>query len=112
MRTTLKRVPEKAIQRDIVRLLRSVGGVVFVIGTRRAKGDYQGTRMSPGLPDLITVVAAELVMIEVKARNGQLRPAQKIFRDACIDAGVRHIVGGLDEVLAYLEARGLARRSA
>jgi hypothetical protein len=45
------RIPEKVIQQQIVTLLRSIGAQVWVLGTRRKRGDYQGTMQTPGLPD-------------------------------------------------------------
>lgn len=104
-----QRVPEKVIQCQIVALLRRIGARVYVLGTRRPRGDYPGTRQTAGLPDLVAFVRGELVMVECKAAGGRLRPAQEDFRQACLDTGVRHLVGGVDAVLGYLVARGLVR---
>lgn len=52
MRRPTTRVPEKAVQAQIVHLLRSIGANVYVLGTTRRKGDHQGTMQTPGIPDL------------------------------------------------------------
>jgi hypothetical protein len=45
-----RRQPEKAEQAGIVKLVRALGGRVYVLGTRRKRGDFQGTMQTPGLP--------------------------------------------------------------
>lgn len=110
-----ERVPEKAEQAHIVQLLRSIGAAVYAIGTHRRRGDYQGTMQSPGIPDLMAFLPAWdrarpsrriFLFIECKARGGRLRAEQQVFRDQCLDADVCHIVGGLDDVIAWLTERG------
>jgi hypothetical protein len=111
------RVPEKAVQQQICTLIRSVGGRVWAIGTTRARGDYPGTRQTPGLPDLIAFVrlpgdllpAWACVFIECKAEGGRLRPEQIEFRERCLASGMHHLVGGLDDVIAWLCARGVCK---
>lgn len=109
------RVPEKVIQSQVVNLLRSIGARVYVLGTVRPKGDTPGTRQSKGLPDLYAFLPPQPytdpdswkpLWIEVKAQGGKLRPEQAEFRDYSVKAGHRHIVGGLDDVVAYLQKRG------
>ena len=98
-----RRQPEKEIQAQIVTLLRSLRADVWVLGTRRPRGDYQGTRQSPGLPDLIAFLPdEELLFIEVKSPKGRLTEEQKQFQQCCFDARVSHIVGGIDEVIDWL----------
>lgn len=101
--------PEKAVQSQVVHLLRSVGGRVWVTGTRRPRGEFQGTCMTAGLPDVVAFVRARMLMIEVKAKGGRLRPEQIAFRDECVAASVDHIVGGVDEVCAWLIDKGVLR---
>ena len=104
--------PERAEQRAILDLLKLVHAEVWVLGTVRKRGDWPGTRQTPGLPDIIAVMPdtpkwfPTLVMIEVKAVHGQLSIPQERFRAACERAEVEHIVGGVDAVLAWLRARG------
>lgn len=113
-RTGPPRVPEKAVQLHIVRFLRSLRATVYVLGTHRRGGDFQGTMQTPGVPDLIAFVplvdgSLFQVYIECKAAGGRLRPEQQVFRDLCEKAGVDHIVGDLDTVIAWAIRNGLAR---
>ena len=109
----MRRQPERAEQANIVRLLKSVGATTYVLGTTRRKGDYHGTMMSAGLPDVLAFTPTPrsmcLLAIEVKAPGGRLRPEQRTFRDLCALASVDHIVGGLDAVTDWLIARGVLR---
>lgn len=121
-----RRQPEKREQAAIVRLLRTLGARVWVLGTRRRRTDYPGTMQSPGLPDLIVslprgrqgcsarrVVASSTpavrLEIEVKARGGRLSPAQREYRQHALACGVAHVVGGLDDVIAWLIEHGFLR---
>ncbi len=103
------RVPERVVQQQIVHLLRSLGAQVWVLGTVRRRGDYHGTMMSPGLPDLIASVKGRMLMVECKAKGKGLRLEQRVFQQACRDCGVAHVVGGLDDVIAWLMAEGLLK---
>lgn len=110
---TLKppRVSEKVVQSHGVQLLRSIGSSVYVLGTRRRSGDYQGTMQTPGVPDVLAFLPPRsrvapfrhvLLFWEAKAQGGRLRPEQKDFRALCEVAEVAHIVGDLDAVIAWL----------
>jgi hypothetical protein len=111
-----RRQPEKVIQAHIVRLLRHVGCAVYVLGTRRRRGDYHGTMQSPGLPDLIAFLPRHLgvVFVEVKAPGGRLRPEQAEFKalaegvmGAC--GGCYYLTGGLSEAAVFLMTLGLVK---
>jgi len=117
---------EKAEQAQILTLVAALGGIPYVLGTRRAqycglcggRNQDQGTRQTPGIADLFVLLPPpptpypqpgtlwEPLWIEVKGRGGALSPEQVRFREQCHHAGLTHIVGGLDEVLAVLESRG------
>lgn len=110
--------PERDEQAAIVKLLRLIGAQVYVLGTARKRGDWQGTMMTPGLPDIIASVPRwslhlrvnrERLEIEVKATTGRLSDAQKTYRAHALSAGIEHIVGGLDAVQAWLRERGFVR---
>lgn len=112
-----KRIPEKAVQAQITATLRQLGGRLYTIGTRRRAGDYQGTMQTAGLPDLMVFMPPTrtrerwtLLVIEVKAPGGRLREEQKEFRAHCLESGIPHIVGGLNDVFAWLLDEGYVRR--
>jgi hypothetical protein len=106
----LPRVPEKIVQSQGCNLLRSVGGAVYVLGTRRPRGDYQGTRQTPGLADvyafLPAIAAREIPMRalwwEAKADGGRPSPEQLIFGARCASADHDYVRGGVDALVAYL----------
>ena len=109
---------EKDIQADIVKLLETVGAAVYKIGTTRKKGDHQGTMQTPGIPDLCAFVeipkgrwSPDLVQlwIEVKRPGGTCSEAQDAFTANAVMAGCQHVVGGIDEVLDWLKARGVVK---
>ena len=100
---------EKEIQADIVKLLETVGAAVYKIGTTRKRGDHQGTMQTPGIPDLVAFVNAMQLWIEVKRPGGKMSQDQRMFRWHALDAGCEHVVGGLDEVLDWLKARGVVK---
>jgi hypothetical protein len=108
--------PEKREQQAIARFLTTIGAKVYTLGTRRPIGDYPGTRQTPGLPDLLAFVPAgaasgawQLLAIEVKAPGGRMRPDQQAFREYCELAGVPHVVGGINDVIAWLIEHGIVR---
>lgn len=119
------RVSERAVQEQIKALIRKVGGKVWSLGTTRRGGDYQGTMQTPGFPDLCAFVPVpafdaegrslgrppQLLFVEVKARGGRLRPEQIAFRDECGFAGINHVVGDLDAVIAWMLVRGVVTES-
>ena len=102
-----RRHPERDEQAHIVRLLRTLGAEVWALGTTRRRSDYQGTNQTPGLPDVEAFMPAPdggrvLLVVEVKAPGGRLRPDQVRFRDCCRAAGIAHVTGGVDAVIAWL----------
>ena len=110
---------EKGEQQGVVALLRSIGGLVYVIG-RPSPNDgrrSRGTGQSPGLPDLYAHLPAPRgasdvagrpvsVWIEVKATGGRLRPDQAEFRRRCEASSTPYVVGGVDAVVAWLIVGG------
>lgn len=112
------RIPETIVQHHVCQLLSSLGSAVYVMGTKRPKGDFQGTRQTPGIPDVMAFVPNRrnpgsyiLLFVECKAVGGKLRPEQRTFRENCIAAGQGHVVGGLDDVIAWLLSAGLINAS-
>lgn len=120
MRLRPHKASEKQEQAAIVQLLEKLGAKVYVIGTKRRKGDYQGTMQTPGIPDLYVVLnffgkpkPFKAIWIEVKARGGKLSDAQRQFKaetDA-LEPAMYHIVGGVDDVQNWLVDHGWLKQS-
>lgn len=121
MRKSAVRVPEKVVQRHIVATLRTVGAEVYELGTRRPRGDHQGTCQTPGLSDVIAFLPAlprtcppekrVLLFVEAKAAGGRLRPEQVRFRELSLAADIAHVVGDLDAVIAWLIEAGYLKET-
>lgn len=118
--TTRRRKPvqrEAGEQLKVRQLIASLGGRAFVLGTRRRKGDHQGTMQTPGLPDLVAFLPVRassppvwrLVVVECKAPGGRLRPEQETFRELCRWANVEHVTGGYDAFVRWCQQRGHLR---
>lgn len=111
---------ERSEQAVIAQLLRALGAKVYTLGTTRRKTDsHFGTMQTPGLPDVIAFLklppaptmptwTRRMLVIECKAPGGRLRPEQNEFRGLCLAADVAHVVGGLDDVIAWLITHGHA----
>lgn len=114
---------EKTEQGSIRNLVEQIRGVAYTLGTTRATccgicgspSTDPTTRQTPGLADLAVYLPPPprqpsrgwtLVWIECKGRRGTLSADQVAFRELNLRAGVAHVVGGLDEFLAYLTAGG------
>lgn len=110
----MRRQLERTEQAEIVKLLRTLGASVYVLGTTRKRGDFMGTMQTPGIPDLYAVmppkqpmVFRHAVWIEVKAANGKLSEAQRQFqRDALLTIGIGYVTGGCDAVIQWLQENG------
>lgn len=113
---------ERVEQAHVVQLLRSIGAHVYVLGTVRPKADsYHGTCQTPGLGDLYVILPArdgkwadkppQPLWIEMKRRGGRVRPEQKLFAERCRAAGVAHVTGTCDDVIAYLVQGGWLKAS-
>lgn len=117
MRGNRKAPLEKDEQAAIVKLLEALGAKVYTIGTRRRKSDFQGTMMSPGIPDLVCFLyrprqdTAVQLWIEVKTKGGKLRPAQAEFQSWCQAANVHHVTGGIDAMQNWLVDHGWLQAS-
>lgn len=110
------RVPEKVVQQHALNLLRNVGARVWVLGTRRRRGDFPGTMQTPGIADVFAILpppplksdrrSPVPLWFECKAAGGRLRPEQAEFRTACLEAELAHVVGGVDELMSFLVRGG------
>lgn len=124
----IKPPSERTEQAHTVQLLRSIGAHIYVLGTVRRKGDHPGTMQTPGLPDLYAILPSRVLepsvdgspevisrhkplWIEMKRRGGRVRPEQKLFAERCHAAGVAHVTGTCDDVIAYLVQGGWLKAS-
>src|SRR3990167_434408 len=111
--------PEKVEQAHGVRLLRLIGAAVYVSGTVRRRGYYQGTMQTPGIPDVEAWLpwpprgtssdagpTRQQLKWEAKRAGGRLSPAQQAYQRHCRDAGVAHVVGPVDALRAWLIGAG------
>lgn len=115
---------EKDIQKRIMRGLRRRGWVVvrfnsgsFPTFDKSGKRhwfmsyyifdlkDSRGHDSTSGLPDVMAFKGNEFLMIEVKAKDGKLRPAQAAFIRYAATAGVYvHVVDNWEELAEYVSA--------
>lgn len=110
---------EKHEQADCVKLLKSLGAAVYVLGTVRPRADsYHGTCQTPGIADIEAWMpvkgepgARKLLKLEVKrARGARLSPEQKAYAAHCHAAGVDYVCGDLTALMRWLVADGYLRR--
>lgn len=110
---------EKHEQADGVALLRQLGARVYVIGTRRPRGDTPGTMQTPGIPDVFAYLprpryaattrwrTRSPLWWEVKrSAGGKVRAEQADFRLLSRDAGIDHVTGDLNALMSYLVTEG------
>jgi hypothetical protein len=70
----------------------------------------KATGVTPGIPDLIGIRDGRAFLLELKAEGGRLSDAQRLAHEELRAAGAEVATAtGLDEALAWLEARGLLR---
>ena len=109
-----RRPLEKVEQQHIITLARSIGCQVYVLGTRRPKGDYPGTRQTPGIPDLWMFLPMRHpdcsgLWWEVKRKGGTRTPEQMAFGESCALAGQRYGFGTANDFCDYLIRHGYLR---
>lgn len=122
--TKKPRTPEKTVQRDVVQLLRAIGGQVWELGHKRSKGrpcphckqfvpnhDFS-TRQTPGIPDIYAIGPHRTggwysLWVECKADGGRLSQEQLGFQESCKLTRTWHVVGGLDDVITFLLWKGV-----
>lgn len=106
------RVPEKVVQEQIIKLLKSIGAFVNVIGhpPPRDGRRHFGTGQTAGLPDLYAFLPLKAdrdslgaaLWVEAKAADGELRAEQDAFRTRCRERSIPHVYGDLNAVIAWL----------
>jgi len=121
--------PEKAEQAKGVALLRSLGAAVYVLGTRRAGGARchqcggfvpgdQGTRQTPGIPDVLaflpaprgsSLVGCQLWWEAKRPDGGRASAPQHAFAANCAASGIAHCLGDANALVAWLIAHQYLR---
>jgi hypothetical protein len=105
---------EKHEQADGVALLRLIGAEVYISGTRRRRGDYQGTMQTPGIPDVEAFLpdpyakfaTRRLLKWEVKSEAGISSSAQAHYEMLCQSANIDHVVGPFRMLKQWLRDAG------
>jgi hypothetical protein len=107
-RVNAPRASEKRVQAAVVRLYRTFGCLTFSLSQPRA------TMQAEGLPDLWVFAPRRRAAWwhECKREGGALRAEQFGFAELCRACDVGHVIGGLAEARAKLEALGLVARVA
>ncbi len=84
---------EKAEQSDAVNVLSALGKV-YTLGTRRKKGDHQGTMQTPGISDLVVFLRPPKLLQEtpldglLKRAHDRLMVCRDMTDDALLDCEV------------------------
>lgn len=121
---------EKGEQANGIALMKSLGAVEFVSGTRRPAGrkcdrcgnfvrEHQGTCQTPGIADVEFFVPPPpsaptdpwvLLKWEAKAPGETMRPAQRRYRAFCEGAGVEHVAGDYTALVGWVIKHGYRTR--
>lgn len=89
---------EKEVQRHVKKLL-----ALFGVGVYDTSQPFKAA-ITPGVPDLICFCQRRgLFFVEVKRPGGKQSEEQAEFQRQAEAAGVPYILGGVDEVKAFLE---------
>lgn len=105
---------EKHEQADGVALLRLLGAKVYISGTVRRSGDYQGAMQTPGIPvEAFLPLTSEsgwpsrrLLKWECKRVGGKLSEAQRAYRSCADDTGVLYVAGTFEDLKTALTVWG------
>lgn len=99
--------PEAKISLDIRDVMGQAGFVVWTTeqGYRKERG---GTRMSPGIPDLIIAGHSRTLFVEVKTAGGKLTDWQKYFQKTWTrNGGTSLIWRSVDDAFDWLVSEGI-----
>lgn len=109
----LKPPLERSEQSEGVKLLRMIGAKVYILGTKRRQGDYQGTNQTPGIADVEAFLPAKaghpsrILKWEVKRERGsKASPDQVDYAARCQTARVPYVIGTARTLTSWLVAEG------
>ena len=93
----MTKITEKQVQKLVKEML-SICHVVIYDTSQPFRA-----AITPGVPDLLCFGPRHgFFVVEVKAPGGSQSPAQRLFQQHCEAAGVPYVLGGVDQVLAFL----------
>jgi hypothetical protein len=99
-RMKLRRVTERALQKEIVKALNLLGFMVIHIPNQYSRGRIRDAGFVSGAPDLIVLKEGRVWFFEVKTKTGRVRPSQKLFAERLRQHGFEYfVVRSLDEAL-------------
>ena len=99
--------PEARIQRNIKDLLVQVGFNVWDTSQGYRK-DPGGTRMTPGIPDLMMAGHGRTLLVEVKTEKGKLTPHQQLFNHEWnLHGGTCLVWRSVEDAWDYLVGEGI-----
>lgn len=105
-----ERASELACEATIIAAAKTFGWLVHgARPARTGKGWATPIKGHAGWPDLVLVRGAELLIVELKRKPNKVEPAQRIWIDALVSAGVEALVVFVPEQLDEFVAR-LAQR--
>jgi|TARA_R110000824_G_scaffold19606_1_gene75564 hypothetical protein len=85
-------VKEAQISREITKFLRDTMGLAVWSTEQGFRKERGGTRISPGVPDLIVMGKGVWAFVEVKTPKGKMRDSQLFFQKECKENGVPYLV--------------------
>ena len=79
-------------------LIHTLGGSCYVLS------QSQKLYGSPGIPDCWCMFGDGAFWVEVKVGKDSLSAHQQVFKERCEGAGIPVVVGGVDEVVAFIKS--------
>lgn len=88
------RAPEQRVEDALVRAVRERGGLCEKMAPVRA-----------GVPDRMVILFGQVHLVELKAPDGALRPAQWVFIERAEERGVRvRVLRSVEEVHRWVQS--------
>lgn len=94
--------PERSEQSRCDEMMRGMGWTVIKVSLRRPKVVLQ----TKGIPDRKFYRGSDTFWFECKAEDGRQSEEQKAFQTMCGAAGECYVIGGMKELLGFLNQWG------